>query len=112
MRRAISCCSWSALSARHSATRFLAMNSTTRSWAAAEPDTISGGAGSDTADYSTSSAGVLVALGNSTGDFAVAVARDNNIADGNDDSDAAGDQLTGIENLIGSAFATASMAIA
>jgi Ca2+-binding RTX toxin-like protein len=67
-------------------------------------DTISGGAGSDTADYSTSAAGVLIALGNSTTDLAVAVARDNNIADGNDDSDAVGDQLTGIENLVGSAF--------
>jgi len=68
-------------------------------------DVITGGDGSDTAEYSTSAAGVLIALGNATGDFAVAVARDNDITDGDDDSDAAGDQLTGIENLVGSAFA-------
>ena len=58
-------------------------------------DVIMGGAGSDTADYSTSSAAVLVALGNATSDFAVAVAQGG---------EAQRDQLSGIENLIGSAF--------
>jgi Ca2+-binding RTX toxin-like protein len=65
-------------------------------------DVITGGAGSDTADYSTSGAGVLIALGNSTTDFAVAVAGDFDPNNGG--SDAVGDQLSEIENLIGSAF--------
>ena len=54
-------------------------------------DTISGGRGFDEADYSSSVSAVAVDLGTGSGSFA----------------DAQGDQLTGIENLTGSAFADA-----
>lgn len=53
-------------------------------------DVIEGGLGIDTADYSSSAAGVSVSLATSAL---------------NSGGDAAGDQITGIENLSGSAFA-------
>ncbi len=52
-------------------------------------DSLVGGAGTDTADYSTSASGVTVSLANGTGSG----------------GDAAGDTLSGIENLAGSAQA-------
>lgn len=51
-------------------------------------DTIDGGGGIDTADYGSSGAGIAIALGAA-----------------NTGGDAQGDALTGIENIIGSAFA-------
>ncbi|MCI0753863.1 calcium-binding protein [Teichococcus vastitatis] len=58
-------------------------------------DTINGGAGSDTADYANSPAALLATLSSST--TATATTRPNG-------GDAQGDVLSGIENLVGTAF--------
>jgi Ca2+-binding RTX toxin-like protein len=61
----------------------------------ADADRLIGGAGTDTADYSASASAVGVAL------FA---SDDPNLVTTGSGGDAQGDQLSGIENLIGSAF--------
>ena len=58
-------------------------------------DTITGGAGTDTASYATSNNGVTVSL--AFGDNEPQIARFQNT-----DDDAIGDRLSGIENLVGS----------
>ena len=63
-------------------------------------DVMNGGAGIDTADYSASTAAVRVTiLGNNSSGTPFNVTQSTSA-----NADAAGDQLSGIENLIGSAF--------
>jgi hemolysin type calcium-binding protein len=63
-------------------------------------DTLDGGDGQDTADYGYASAGVIVDL-NSPDGLGQRVARDGGAGSG---SDATGDRLISIENVVGSAF--------
>jgi Ca2+-binding RTX toxin-like protein len=68
----------------------------------AGPDTLLGGAGIDTADYSGSAGGVLIQLSNNA-DPLVGLGSGQTNA-GFPTSDAAGDLLSQVENVVGSAF--------